>query len=636
MPSPPKRRKTSETTGVAVAQTIDSGNDTRPSDRPSFQSPTRASLARAHPEILERALSRSPSRRPTSRGSQNGRPERSEAKSFGLRDRKAFRPSLNVSASPLNRPRMSGGAPVLSPNRRSSGIQAFSKPPRRISHKIVPSDFMLGSPVGKQIQPAEQSQSNTPEDQLALELGSATKDAAMDLGLDGAFMDDDPLEPELPPTPTQLGLEKAPDRPKGLLSSSPSLRHEKRIKRRTVDAFQGSPLKSSRVQSPSPEDSDDAELDSRQELSAAVLEKRKLRKSLAAELQQLKNDVAELETWSGRIDSEKDLTAHAKGLDRFLSLLTSEEASHTSRSVPQQAPMPISSLLSTLLPFSGRISRPARPTSPLPTNPFALQEASKARSYLTVFAPLTLSAHTSRSSSREPQSLSEMHTLTFTAPPSFPANLYTVTVVYETNPETQSLVSVSVPTGSESKKRRVPEVLRRWIESRLENLLLRLDVTTLCWGINRYWEASVERARLWAQIEHNHGSQRPTRGRKDTGPASEAGHIVSDLRRLIPHLERSTMIINPKSSDNNARVLLSNPLTIDDWTGEPQLRPEISIAAVSVSNDLSRKIDQETKKLFHTLLHENGMPNTPGEGGIHIDAILRATEGALGALFGRT
>lgn len=315
---PPKRRKTSETTGVAVAQAIDPGNDTRPSDRPSFQSPTRASLARAHPEILERALSRSPSRRPTSRGSQNGRSERSEAKSFGLRDRKAFRPSLNASASPLNRPRMSGGAPVLSPNRRSSGIQAFSKPPRRISHKIVSSDFMLGSPVGKQIQPAEQSQSNTPEDQLALELGSATKDAGMDLGLDGAFMDDDPLEPELPPTPTQLGLEKAPDRPKGLLSSSPSLRHEKRIKRRTVDAFQGSPLKSSSFQSPSPEDSDDAELDSRQELSAAVLEKRKLRKSLAAELQQLKNDVAELETWSRRIDSEKDLTTHAKGIDRFL------------------------------------------------------------------------------------------------------------------------------------------------------------------------------------------------------------------------------------------------------------------------------------------------------------------------------
>lgn len=89
------------------------------------------------------------------------------------------------------------------------------------------------------------------------------------------------------------------------------------------------------------------------------------------------------------------------------------------------------------------------------------------------------------------------------------------------------------------------------------------------------------------------------------------------------------MIIKSKSS-SSPRVMISNTLVLDEWTGEPQLRPEI---AVSVPG-LDRKIDTETKKLFHALLHEDQDLVRGVEGGVHIDAILRATEGALGALFG--
>lgn len=91
------------------------------------------------------------------------------------------------------------------------------------------------------------------------------------------------------------------------------------------------------------------------------------------------------------------------------------------------------------------------------------------------------------------------------------------------------------------------------------------------------------------------------------------------------------MIIKPKSSDSRPRVLLSNTLMLDEWTGEPQLRPEISVSIPGVD----KKIDQETKKLFHALLREDGALSTRGvEGGIHVNTVLRATEGALGALFG--
>ncbi|KAJ5681567.1 uncharacterized protein N7477_001507 [Penicillium maclennaniae] len=606
MDSPPKRRKTGEKTGLAVSasQSLATREGTRSSNRPSFQSPTRSSLARSYPEVLERALSRSPPQRPTSSGSQRGRSEQPDPKAVGLRDRKALRPSLGPS-SPLKAPRASVAAPTLSPSRRASGIEAFSKPARRLSKKILPGDFTFGSPVRRELPPPEQ---DTPESQLARELGSATNEREVEeeTGIDigNAFDDEDPLEPELPPTPTQLGLEKAPDRPMGPLSSSPTTRHEKRKKRRTVEHFHSSPLKSLKFQNPSTEESTDDDSIAPDELTPAILEKQKLRKSLAAQLRSLKDDVKELIKWTGKVESDANLMGNTKELGKFLALLA-EESSHINLPAPKQTPVPVSSLLSTLLPFAANIPRQTREISPLPTNPFALKESSQSPPYLTAFAPLALRAHTTCTSS-ETTGFTETHTLSFTAPSPFPSSLFNVSVVYETHPETHSLTSLSVPTGNESKKRKVPECLRQWIDSRLANPLLKLDVATLCWGINRYWEASVSRAQLWAQIEHKHGTEISARGRKDLGEPQDGVITASELRRLAPHLERSTMVIKSKSSDVGTHVLLSNTLVMDDWTGEPQLRPELSVSVSDGNGGSSKRINNEAKKLFHGLLHQGG------------------------------
>jgi hypothetical protein len=90
------------------------------------------------------------------------------------------------------------------------------------------------------------------------------------------------------------------------------------------------------------------------------------------------------------------------------------------------------------------------------------------------------------------------------------------------------------------------------------------------------------------------------------------------------------MVIKPKIFGSSPRVMVSNTLVLDEWTGEPQLRPEISVSVPGVD----KKIDHETKKLFHALLRENGTLARGVEGSIHVDAILRATEGALATLFG--
>lgn len=320
--SPAKRRKTGETTAAAVdaSQTNQQahenngrGNARR---RPSFQSPTKANLARSHPDILARAINRSPTR-PASRGSRNGsgQDEQAESRIFGLRDRKALRPSLTSTGSPIDGPKQS-------PNRRSSGLAAFAAPPRRVSRRIGPLDLTFGTPdIKSQNPPADRRPEDTPEDQLASELDSATGDMnANDLGGDLPLLQEGLQEPDLPPTPTQLGLERPPGRLKGLMSSSPIAQYEKRARRRVDDTFKPSPLKLKRFgvgvesgEMPEEDPATDQAL-----LSESALKKQTVRKDLSAELQRLKDDIAELETLTAKVNQPESRTESAEDLRRLL------------------------------------------------------------------------------------------------------------------------------------------------------------------------------------------------------------------------------------------------------------------------------------------------------------------------------
>ncbi|KAF7718597.1 Uncharacterized protein PECH_006326 [Penicillium ucsense] len=557
---------------------------------------------------------------------------------MGLRGRKALRPSLNPS-SPLKGSQASRSPMLLSPSRRPSNIQAFSKPPRRLSRKISAADFVFGSPIRKETQPT-QGLLDTPENQIEHDLGTAIQeqdvggDVGFDYGEADYSRDDDTLEPDLPPTPTQLGLERAPARPRGLLSSSPSSRQERRKKRAATDYLLGGSAKISKSQTSREEISENVPaLAPFADVTAAVVEKQKSRKGLEAELRRLKSEVADMNKWTEKVDSGLILSHESDEVRKLLNLLK-EESTHISQPVAPRPHVPISALLCTLLPFCGRMPRPSSPELTMPKNPFALKDTSKSAAYLTLFAPLTLRATASRTASKA-ASLLETHTLTFTAPSPFPSSLYNVSVVYETNPETQNVTSVSVPTGNDSKKRKVPTALRQWIDARLENPLLALDVATLCWGINRYWEASVARARLWARIEADHKVQS---GKLPIRPSvqSKDGMIsATELRGLVPHLGRSNMVIKPAVANGNGpRVLLSNVLVMDEWTGEPQLESGISVTTPNTTVDINRRIGQETRKLFQALLREEKAASIHERkiGGVHADAILRATEGALGAL----
>jgi hypothetical protein len=106
------------------------------------------------------------------------------------------------------------------------------------------------------------------------------------------------------------------------------------------------------------------------------------------------------------------------------------------------------------------------------------------------------------------------------------------------------------------------------------------------------------------------------------------------------------MIFNgPKNSkralSSKKLLLLSCPLVLDEWTGEAQLIPEISISAPDLAAAAKRvKLERDMKRLFGQLLRDNNRAGGAGvveRNGFHghgdAEAIVRATEGVIGVFY---
>ncbi|PLB50550.1 hypothetical protein P170DRAFT_455045 [Aspergillus steynii IBT 23096] len=610
-------------------------------DRVPYHAPTKASFAKSPIEGSDQSLSKrappSTSRRSPSRHNSNDRQIQSRSKMLGLRDRKALRPSLPSTASPMESPNHDNPSPVSRSSRRSIGLQAFAAPPRRVSRRIGPSDLAFPSPAGVKKDEPDAGVMNTPEDQLALELGSATGGNDRSRNWNPPALDEEFEEPDLPPTPTQLGLEKLAGRSRGLLSSSPTTQRLGR--RQTADLLGQSPSKLRNVDDGA-EAVESASAVPRVRFPEPVSKKRRLREELTAEAKQLKEHIADLECWSVDL-SQHDGLPELDVSKIMTSLLASEFPTITDAAMCPPD-IPLSSLISTLLPFSSTVSLPTpAPTSP--PNPFALSAAAHGKPHLTVFAPLSLK--TNSDVVTVPKSaFVERHSLTFSVPPPFPPELYSVSLIYETNFETQAVVSVAAP---ETVNGTVPQYLQRWVNSRLENPLLKLDVSGLCWGINRYWEAVLSRAYVWLRLEDRHTALLRGKSGMNEGTTTEEpsdsqdiplrgmmGNLtVANLRRILPHLQRTSMLFG--SEERTIKVILSCEISVDEWACEPQLTPGLTISGASIANDsVWGKTEQEAKNLFNAVIHENTVGPAESAGDVDANAIIEAANHVLGALFG--
>lgn len=161
----------------------------------------------------------------------------------------------------------------------------------------MPSDLTFGSPMAKRAKVPESTQDNTLE---ASRFDGAVDEEEPNLDFFPSFGGLE--EPELPPTPTQLGMEPAPGRPKGLLSSSPSTRHAKRARRRMVDTRKPSPSKLRGVDTEGQME-DLPGLSQGESLFTEVIStKQKQKRELSAELQQLNDEIAELQELTDRLN----------------------------------------------------------------------------------------------------------------------------------------------------------------------------------------------------------------------------------------------------------------------------------------------------------------------------------------------
>ncbi|OGM40662.1 hypothetical protein ABOM_010462 [Aspergillus bombycis] len=364
-----------------------------------------------------------------------------------------------------------------------------------------------------------------------------------------------------------------------------------------------------------------------------VLKKRRLTMQLATEIKQLSDDIVKLENWSKSVRYNAD--DRELDMGKLMSILC-EDPNRATPAKPGPHDMSISSLISTLLPFSTKCSPITSEEHP-PLNPFALNKLSQAEPYLTIFAPLKLESYSNTYCGSDPDKHLEKHTLELSTPWPFPSRHLHLSVNYETDPETQSVLSISVPMAIDNK---VPVSLHQWIESRLANPLLKLDVSGLCWGIHRYWEASISRAKLWSRLEGQYRGLIRRRGTTidtDTLGDSLDPDVPSlsniNLRKILPHLERTSMLFESGGAES-LRAYFSCELTIDEWAGEPRLVPGISVSAPSMMNGRSEsKVEQDVKRLFHTILSEKQSGRIGADVDINADAIVHAVEHILGVLF---
>jgi hypothetical protein len=309
----------------------------------------------------------------------------------------------------------------------------------------------------------------------------------------------------------------------------------------------------------------------------------------------------------------------------------------------------MSTLISSLLPFSAKaVPFKQRSASPEPINAFALNNIPDPTPYITAFAPLTLEHSTTLSVSPPSESvIIETHEITLSAPPPFASNQFKIPLQFTTDLQSQRITSISLSKRALAQEAKIPLALQAWIESRISNPIVGLDISGLCFGINRFWEASLSRARIWSRLQKSQEallatkkSAKKSKKVSEIDPEPLTGPLrKSDSRFIIPHLQRSSMLFSsppsPPGTKRESKLILSCPLSLDRWTSEAQLNPDISIHVSDLGEAQRSKVEVELKRLFHSVLREEG---SGGKIGMNEEreaqAIVKAVEGVMGVLFG--
>lgn len=311
--SPAKRRKLSPISADALNPAPDTEASARLTPRrASFQSPTKASLARFNPGLIPRSGSQSPGKQsvqPVSNTPTAGDTDEIRRKRVALFERLAPVSDTKENKQPRSENDVVEANVALNPG------STISQPPRRRS--LSPVKLPTVDPTPEPV-PQSRNSESLPQAQALDKPGAMIEEIPQQAGrmrrTRAPVLPVDEAEPELPPTPVELGWEAQAPPPSGILSSSPSTRSSRRKTRKASEGVKSSPLKP-RDQRPgrhAPMGGDDVPLLSlrpkQPEFSEEVLRKQQVRDELAAQLEQLKGDVEML---------EKEMRGDKEGIDLF-------------------------------------------------------------------------------------------------------------------------------------------------------------------------------------------------------------------------------------------------------------------------------------------------------------------------------
>ncbi|EFR04316.1 hypothetical protein MGYG_07323 [Nannizzia gypsea CBS 118893] len=628
IPSPSKRRKSNSSIPIPVGASNTTRRDgrgrTSPSRSPSrrsFQAPTRSSLARYHPDVLSKVIERSASEKAQRSSGQ-------DFSSFGEHVDSSPQISGSIPLRPLagasrTEPEADDGLPLLNStiSRPGSRRQSFAERPLpgEISRVDEPGTH------GKQRVPAPDSFTDSHDASPGLSLSSPEADP--------------------PPRGTIAQFNGSPSQRAG------TAKKQQFKKAELYPIFKTKKPKNTEAGHGAGELQPDTAIEPDKELPREIQEKKKLRDSLKAQLARLKGEVALLEEEAGRLETPDHESVDESSLRRLIGLLLSKNPSCAPPPPKPPIPPPLSSMLSYLLPFTAQrsipLSEPELPPSPPPENPYAMKQPENFIPYLTIFAPLILNTETITSTVRTPSralgipsDIVQTYHFILQPPANFPLSLYKIPLILNTDPEKQAVLSISVPEANS----RVPGPLKTWIASRLSNLLLQHDVSGLCWGICRYWEAAISRSKFWIQLqtlseklEENprYLEQKKKFHRKAGVDTSRSSTPDTDgqqyaVRALVQHFERTSYRFSTSTGSNKLELLVSCPLTLDLWTSEPQLEPSICISGSSLKSTAASKIEKEAKRVFQGMIQR-------GKGGdvdVDIGSLVKAVEAVIVILFG--
>ncbi|KAK4033916.1 hypothetical protein C8A01DRAFT_49582 [Parachaetomium inaequale] len=625
MESPaPKRRRTSPRNAVPVQPEPQS---TTPRDappragsspsRPSFASPTRASLERHNPDILRRRESQprrlrsSPDAPPSA--SRAATPDSTGSLTRAMRTQLELRSGAHDGARAVSE----GDRVLRSPARRLGPAGTPTRPtPRPLPPPAPEEDDELLKAISARLQPGVYP---------------------------GVLPEVVAPEPELPPTPEHpdpvvstppSGIHNTPSRrakrnralAERLRISSPlkqpPLRPPELPKKGGLEF--GLPAKKGQTQTAVPADPapTDAEIRGLKPADPDS-DKKKLRASLLAEISQLERDLDIASHENERIRQAR-LSRHdpspPTNAAEILDLLT-RHALPPDANPPKPDPIQdwLASALNPIafLPFS-------KPALPPPTQPHPAEgeeeedlppptshhplpmSATEALPYLQVFTPLTFTSHVSPlprdgENTGKEGPLLQQHSITASSPPPR-SGLFTARIDMTVNTKTMAIAALAVPRldpAAEAELRSfVDRIVKRGVEEKEPvSSGLYNNVGVLAWAMGEWLRVAVQRAKVWSVLQGEVGDKdglremvarqrarrkRARRGRRrreeeeeDGSDGEEDGSVDGtgkyETADLLPFMGRTCMDLEvPVLEGGNGEVsMLRVQWRIGfDWTGE--------------------------------------------------------------------